>query len=105
MLDPAIKLHSDAIYHSDPAKFKRLVVWIAQAKQQQFSNQVIVEALRRFVPYATEANPWWPYLDTILYKAEKDLNAAEFNARHKQSKLDMESAGDALRRLGVSINA
>jgi len=103
MLDPAIKLHSDTIYQSDPTKFKRLIVWISQAKQQKFSNQVIAEALRRFIPYAAEANPWWPYLDTILFKAEKDLAAAEFDQRHEQTKRDMESAGDALRRLGVQL--
>jgi len=83
-LSPKIKEAADKVYQVDRAKFKRLVVWIKQAQKYNFSEDAIILALDRFLPYAKDIDNWYPYLDKIIEKAVKDINARESLELHKQ---------------------
>ena len=76
-LDPQIKAIADKIYRSDRKKFERLIVWIKQAQKHHFADEVIAAALREFERYAATVTDWYPYLDKIIDKVEKNFNAQQ----------------------------
>jgi len=88
-LNPKIKEVADRIYSSDRKKFDRLVVWIKQAQQQCYRDDVIAEALLQFERYAGGVRDWYPYLDKIIDKVEKDLNAKEAQRLSEQGKEEL----------------
>ena len=88
-LDPNIREVADRIYSSDRKKFDRLVVWIKQAQQQCYRDDVIAEALLQFERYAGGVRDWYPYLDKIIDKVEKDLNAKEAQRLSEQGKEEL----------------
>lgn len=88
-LDPQIKEVADRIYNSDPQKFSRLIVWIKQAEQQRFVPEVIVSSLTRFEPYAHSVANWYPYLDKLIYKTDRDFNRDAHDAAHEARKEEM----------------
>lgn len=89
-LDPRISAVANPIYLSDPVKFRRLIVWIKQAQKYHYSTATIVTALEQFQPRAAGVRDnWWAYLDTLIEKAQKDLNAEDQDARHKKRKAEL----------------
>lgn len=75
-LDPLIKESADKVYAVDNQKYARLIQWI-KAAERTYSATVIALTLERFLPYATTADPWWPYLDKLLDKEEGKENGRE----------------------------
>ena len=72
-LSEELKIETDRLYYSDPVKFKRLAAWVAQGRKHGYSEPDMAEALREFWGYRA-IDEWYPYLDTILTKVEKNRN-------------------------------
>jgi len=98
-MDPDVKVACDAVYRIDPQKFARLVVWVKQAEKAKFSNLVIAESLRAFLPYSKDVGEsWWPYLDKLCYKADQRINVREHDREHAEKKREVREA--SLRLMG-----
>jgi len=88
-IDPKIKAVAEPIFKVNPKKYARLVMWISAAGKAHRPD-VVRLALERFIPYApTVSDTWWPYLDKILDKTEKDLSFADHEAEHNRLKKEM----------------
>lgn len=86
-MDEGIKAAADKVYSVNPKKFVRLVIWIKQAEKNKWGKESIIKALDDFLPYAPfVSKDWWAYLDKLILLADKKLNAAEHEARHRQEK-------------------
>ena len=85
-LDPSVADLVSQIYHSNPAKFGRLIVWVKTAEKEHFSTKVIAEALRQFIPYAPDCENWWPYLRSIVNKLEEKVEYHAFEQVHEEFK-------------------
>jgi hypothetical protein len=86
--DEGILTALNPIYQVDPKKFARLGSWV-RAAAKHHRPAVIVLALNRFRPYSqTVSGHWWPYLEKLLDKAEKDTNFAEHEKNHEQMKAE-----------------
>lgn len=94
-LDPKIKIAADAIYSLDTKRFARLIVWIKESQKHGFETAVIVSALERFQPYALNISDWYPYLDKLIYKAEKDFNRDQHEAEHNRHKEEIRELSHA----------
>jgi hypothetical protein len=96
-LDPQIKAVADRIYASDPAKFRRLVVWIKSVEALDYQPAWIAQALTEFEKSGGDLNgEWWPYLDKIGQKVR-----TKFLQDKSPKKFDPASIGailDALKR-------
>lgn len=107
-LDPEVRAAADKIYEIDTVKFRRLVIWIKQAEKNQYSTASIVCALKDFLPYAKETKIWYPYLDKLIVKAEKNLGAAASDRIHAQLREETAKlAGDlkyATRKISRNVN-
>lgn len=85
-LDERIKQVADRIYFSDRKKFARLIAWIKQAQRERFSDGVIATALQEFERYAATIENWYPYLDKIIDKVEKNFNANQSENQNQDFK-------------------
>jgi hypothetical protein len=104
-LDPGIKAVADRIYQSDRVKFQKLVVWIKQAEKNGWQTNVVTLALERFEPYAGQVEQWYPYLDKLIYKADKDINRDFHEAEHKRHKEEIRELSKSLALKGLVKNA
>ncbi len=94
-LSPELRVAADAVYKTDVKKYARLPVWLQEGKKHGFSDAVMAEALRRFLPYAAECRDWYPYLDKIVYKADQDLNRDKHAAEHAKRKEELRKVSEA----------
>lgn len=86
-IDPRIKAAADPIYLSDPVKYARLIVWIKQCEKYNYSTEAIVNALETFRPkLAVIGAVWWPYLDVLVTKQDRKLNARSYEVAHRRRK-------------------
>lgn len=90
-LSPELKREADRLYYSDPVKFKKLAVWIAQGRKNKYSEPDMAAALREFWDYRV-IDEWYEYLDSILDRIVKDRNMNESVAEHEQHKADVREA-------------
>jgi len=98
-LDQRIKEPADRIYKSDRKKFDRLIAWIKQAQRYKYSDEVIGLTLVAFERYVPVVQDWWPYLDRIIDKMEKDVNARQAQKDHERFKEELkETYAEAQRR-------
>lgn len=95
-LSPELRVAADAVYKTDTKKFERIAVWLNEGKKHGFSDAVMAEALRQFLPHARECREWYPYLDKIVYKADKDLNRDKHQAEHNRLKEETREASKVL---------
>ena len=64
-----IRAAADRVYHRDPARFGRLIVWIRAALKRGYQAGDVVDALRRLDEHEAKGHrveTWWPYLTAIL---------------------------------------
>jgi len=90
-LNPLIKEVADRIFLSNRPKFAKLIVWIKEAQKEKYRDDVIATALMDFERYASRIDNWWKYLDGILNRVEKNINAKESKLQselHKQELKD-----------------
>jgi hypothetical protein len=78
----------EVIFKSNPKKYARLAAWI-KAAEKKHRSEVVVTALVDFTPYAPKVDAWWPYLDKILDRTEKDMSFAEHEAEHNRRKEEL----------------
>ncbi len=83
-LVPALKAAADPIYHSNPPKFARLVVWIKDKQKRDYADEIIVDSLVAFwtMEQKSKIKDWWPYIEKIFRKAYAKWNE-EQAAKHK----------------------
>ena len=92
-LIPELKEQTDALYFSDPVKFKRIAAWVAQGRKYEYSEPVMAEAIRQFrAGHYDLVDDWYPYLDTILEKVDKDRNRDEHDEEHRKHKEEVREA-------------
>jgi hypothetical protein len=92
-LSPELKAAADAIYHSDPIRFKRLAIWIAQGRKHGYSEPNMADALKDFAKKdPATVDEWYPYLDTILSKVEKNRNRDGAVLEHERHKDEVREA-------------
>lgn len=97
-MNPAIKAVADRIYACDTKKFKRLVVWIKQAQKYNYSDPVIIGALLRFEKHAKSVDKgWYPYLDKIIDKVNKDFNMGSSVREHERQNWDERELASVLK--------
>ena len=87
-LSPELKKQTDRLYYTDPIKFKRLAIWVAQGRKYGYSELDMAEALRRFWEHRN-INDWYPYLDKILERAvvRKNGKATEIESKRYKTEL------------------
>ncbi len=95
-LIPELKAAADAVYLSDPIKFKRLAAWIGQGRKHGWTEPDMAETLRRFWDYRA-IDEWYSYLDSILERVVKDRNIAESDREHEKNKRELKEWGDNAR--------
>lgn len=92
-LIPELKAAADAIYYTDPAKFRTLAKWIGQGRKNGWSEEAMAKTLREFKAGSWDlVDEWYPYLDAMLKRIDKDLNRDESDAearRHKEEIRDL----------------
>ena len=97
-LDPTVKLWADKVYQSNPAKFRKLIVWIKECEKFNFTPVMVAMALERFFPYRDQIDQWYPYLDKLVKKAEGDINRDQHLLEHEQHKEEVRQASKILKR-------
>ena len=97
-LDPTVKLWADKVYQSNPAKFRKLIVWIKECEKYNFTPTMVAMALERFFPYRDQIDQWYPYLDKLVKKAEGDINRDQHLLEHEQHKEEVRQASKILKR-------
>lgn len=102
-LIPELKKETDRLYGSDPVKFKRLAAWVAQGRKYRHLETDMAEALRQFWDYRA-IDDWYPYLDKLLDKVEKDRGAAESDREHERLKRETEELGRTARSSGPVLS-
>jgi phage replication O-like protein O len=87
-LDPKIKEVTDLLFRRHREKFikGRVMTWIGEAQKHHYSVDLIAETLRSFVPHAGEIESWYPYLDKIINRLDKDRNRDIHEAEHERLK-------------------
>jgi hypothetical protein len=87
-LDPKIKEVTDLLFRKHREKFIkcRVMTWIGEAQKNSFPTDLIVETLKSFAPRAGEIENWYPYLDKIIYKLDKDRSRDIHDIEHERNK-------------------
>jgi hypothetical protein len=87
-LDPKIKEVTDLLFRRHREKFIkcRVMTWIGEAQKNNFPTDLIAETLKSFAPRAAEIDNWYPYLDKIIYKLDKDRNRDIHDIEHERNK-------------------
>jgi hypothetical protein len=105
-LDPGIKRVADRIYATDTKRFLKLIIWIKEAQKHHFADKVIAASLLRFEPYAAQVGDgWYPYLDKIINKVNKDSNMSRSVNEHEQRKADEREVAKAWNLKGLVKDA
>ena len=78
---------ADAIYKRDPARYRKLIVWVQSRRKQQWTEDRIYRALRALEAKLTKGEQcadWWPYLDRALqWIRTKDLQKENDGYKHQ----------------------
>ena len=94
-LEGDLKLYCDAVYKSDPVKFKRLIEWVYRYQRAGWKDEDLAEALRMFYPHRDKIEIWWSYLTSLLGKAHVHTLEAESES-HKRA--DLTTAREVLKQ-------
>ena len=85
-LPPALRAVADRIYHRDPARFRKLVVWIATARCNRWSDdriRKVLLALDKREAAGQQIETWWPWCQAALKKVRtQELEAAGQAYKH-----------------------
>ncbi len=95
-LIPELKAAADAVYNSDPKKFRNLAKWIGQGRKHGYLETDMAEALRQFWDYRV-IDEWYPYLDTVLEKVVKDRNRDRALEEYETFKREVTELGNSAR--------
>lgn len=91
-LDPRVKALADRIYCRNPRRYRPLIVWIREAIKHHYRNEVIAGALKEADRYIDGVREWWSYLNKVVDKVEKNMNAGEHDRLHEQRKQELKEA-------------
>ena len=89
-LAPALRTVADRIYRRDPARFRKLVVWIYTARGNRWSDdriRKVLLALDAREAKGQEIEAWWPWCQAGLLKVRTQELEAEGQA-YKQDDLN-----------------
>ena len=95
-LEGDLKLACDAIYRSDPEKFKRLVEWVYRYQRAGWSDEKLAEALRMYYPHRNNGVAWWKYLTSLLNPAHTKVLQ---NHNEELKHADLTTAGEVLKKV------
>src|SRR4030095_4874643 len=93
-----MKRAMDKLYRSDPARFRRLVVWV-NTSRRKCSDEQIRDALLEFMDFERRngaVDNWWTYLTKVL---EKSVVRARIRAVEKHHADIKAEEAEWLRRL------
>ena len=67
----SILVIADRLYKRDPARFKKIIVWVNWASKDGWPNEMMLEALQILEGKELSGAPvelWWPYLYRVMQK-------------------------------------
>ena len=65
----------DRLFHKDPARFNKLLVWVNWANSKGFANEMILQALQSLEAKEENKEPvvaCWPYLTRAVEKIAQE---------------------------------
>ena len=76
-MDEKLKQVCSRVYASDPAQFRKLIVWVKLQERAKVPLEVITDSLCALESVLPLTAPWWPYLEAIVKRKRTEYLQAE----------------------------